>query len=266
MTEMTGCLVTVEGNYFALAGSIDRKKVKKTYKIVVRVAAPEGALSVIKNKLLDRVLTRLNPDYHTYHTHEITGITDLEGRPLMGYSNVRIMNFNQIAEYVVAQRLPLKLELYTELDTLRTMVFLAETNTQEFARKQLIIEKEAKEDAVLAALNPELFDLKHPIAVPVVTEVPTIEPAKNISDQKVQQTWDEKQKKFIPITDFKEDFERESEAPYGTNVDDEGLAQTPPATGTGSGGMIQNPSVTASETFGDNLETLQTKKTLMDEL
>ncbi len=235
MTDLlNGCLVTVQGNYFALAGSVDRKKVKKPYRVTVRVAAPEGALSVIKNKLLDRVLTKLYEDYHTYHTHEITGITDLEGRPLMGYTNVRIMDFNQIAAYVHTNQLPLKLELYTDLDTLRTMVFLAETNRKLFHTKQIVLEREAKEDAVLAELNPDLFDKKHPINIPIVTEVPNIEPAKKVQDQRVQETWDAKKGKYVPVDEFEEDFDRDEEAPYGTNVDDEVdvkqdtfLAQTP---------------------------------------
>ncbi len=228
MSMLNGCLVTVEGHYFALAGSIDRKKVKKSYKIQVRVGAPEGALSVIKNKLLDKVLAKLYPDYHTYHTHQITGITDLEGRPLMGYSNVRIMNFNQIAEYVRTKGLPLKLELYTELDTLRTMVFLAETNAKEFARKQIILERDAREDAMLAELNPELFDLKSPISIPVVENVPKIEPDKKI--QHIDQTWDSKQGKYVPISEFKEDFDRPEEAPYEDTIDDEvgACPQNPP--------------------------------------
>jgi hypothetical protein len=234
MSIENGCLVTVEGNYFALAGSVDRKKVKKPYKITVRVAAPEAALSVIKNKLLDRVLARKYNDYHTYHTHEITGLTDLQGHALMGYTNVRIMNFNQIADYIRAKGLPLKLELYTDLDTLRTMVFLAESNETEFIRKQAVLEIEAKEDALLARLNPELFDKAHPINVPAVTEVPNIEPSKKIQDQRETMTWDEKQKKYIPSKDYVEDFTREDEKPYGANVDDEILKagdinQNPPA-------------------------------------
>ncbi len=231
--SLTGCLVTVEGNYFALAGSVDRKKVKKPYKITVRVAAPEGALSVIKNKLLDRCLAKRYNDYHTYHTHEITGFTDLQGNALMGYTNVRIMNFNQIAQYVRNNQLPLKLDLYTDLDTLRTMVFLAETNRKLFDTKQLVLEKEAIEDAQLAELNPDLFDSKHPIKIPELTEVPTLEPSKKVTDQRVQQTWDDKKKCYVPIDEFEEDFERPEEAPYGSNVDDEvgedTLAQNPPA-------------------------------------
>ncbi len=222
--EITGCLVTVEGAYFALAGRVDRKKVKKPYRIQVRVAAPEGALSVIKNKLLDKVLAKKYPDYHTYHTHEITEITDLKGQPLLGYTNVRIMNFNQIADYVRANNLPLKLELYTELDTLRTMVFLAETNEPEFYRKQIILESEAREDAVLALLNPDLFDIKRPIAVPTVDEVTIIEPDKKVQNK--AQTWDEKKKAYVPVDEFQEDFDREEEAPYGSNVDDE-IEQNP---------------------------------------
>lgn len=218
MINGNGCLVTVEGHYFALAGSVDRKKVKKAYRIRVKVAAPEGALSVIKNKLLDRVLAKLYPDYHTYHTHEITGITDLQGQTLMGYTNVRIMNFNQIANYVKINNLPLKLELYTELDTLRTMVFLAETNAVEFERKQILLESEAKEDAILAELNPELFDRKKPIAIPIVEDVPKIEPDKKV--QHVDQTWDSKQGKYVPTDEFVEDFDRPEEKPYGEDVID----------------------------------------------
>ncbi len=241
MSELIGCLVTVEGHYFALAGSVDRKKVKKPYKITVRVPAPEGALSVIKNKILDRALTKVHKDYHTYHTHEITGITDLNGNPLMGYSNVRIMNFNQIAQYVRVNNLPLKLELYTDLDTLRTMVFLAETNEKLFAIKQIVLEREAQEDSLLAALNPDLFDKAHPIHVPIVTEVPNIEPAKKVQDQRVQQTWDEKKKAYVPVSEFEEDFDRPEEAPYETysngavkgddEVGDEGatINQNPPS-------------------------------------
>lgn len=224
MSNVNGCLVTVEGSYFALAGRVDRKKVKRPYKIQVKVAVPEGALSVIKNKLLDKVLAKKYPDYHTFHTHEITEITDLEGRALMGYSNVRIMNFNQIADYVRANNLPLKLELYTELDTLRTMVFLAETNEKEFIRKQIILEKDAKEDAVLADLNPDLFSKKNPITVPTVEEVAKIEPDKKV--QEVAQTWDAKKNKYVPITEYQEDFNRPEEAPYGENVDHE-LSQEP---------------------------------------
>ena len=239
----------MEGHYFALAGSVDRKKVKKLYRIQVRVATPEGALSVIKNKLLDRILARKYPDYHTYHTHEITGITDLEGRPLIGYSNVRVMDFNQIANYVSLNNLPLKLELYTELDTLRTMVFLAETNETEFHRKQIVLERDAKEDAVLAALNPDLFDIRRPIAVPIVAEVPKIEPDKKI--QHIDQTWDSKLKKYVPTNEFVEDFDRDEEKPYGEDViaADEGegnkeqiLRQNPPEE-VGAGSTAETPSL-----------------------
>ncbi len=225
MVMEQGCIVQVEGYYFALAAGVRGKKVKRPYKIQVRVASPDGALSVIKNKLLDRVLAKKYPDYHTYHTHEITELTNLSGEALMGYTNVRIMNFNQIADYVRHNNLPLKLELYTELDTLRTMVFLAETNAVEFERKQILLESEAREDAALAKLNPDLFDIAKPIAIPIVEEVPVLEADRK--KQHVDQTWDSRQKKYVPVTEFVEDFTRPEEAPYGENVDDE-INQSPP--------------------------------------
>jgi len=217
---MNGCIVTVEGDYFALASDDGRKKNKKRYKIEARVASPDGALSLIRNKLLDRILTKKYADFHTFRTHEITKITDLNGKALIGYTNVRLMDFNQIAEYVKANNLPLRLELYTDLGTLRDMVFLAETNTKEFAIKQAQLVKEVAEDRLLAELNPDLFD-----GVPVETpklDIVDIEPAP--TKPKVEQVYIAGQG-YVPIDKFEENFDREDEAPYPEGVDDEGSTE-----------------------------------------
>lgn len=215
---MEGCIVTVEGDYFSLASDDGRKKNKKRYKIEARVASPEGALSLIKNKLLNRILSRKYPDFHTFRTHEITKITDLNRKPLMGYTNVRLMDFNQIATYVKDNRLPLRLELYTDLGTLRQMVFLAETNKKEFAIKQGQLEKEVKEDKLLAELNPDLFDGVE-VEIPDLNIVNT-EPKPN-EDKKVEQVY-VKGRGYVPVEEFEEDFNRKGEEPYGEDVDIEG--------------------------------------------
>ncbi len=213
---MKGCIVTVEGDYFALASDDGRKKNKKRYKIEARVASPDGALSLIRNKLLDRILTKKYDDFHTFRTHEITQITDLQGQPLIGYTNVRLMDFNQIAKYVKANNLPLRLELYTSLGTLRDMVFLAETNTKEFAIKQAQLVKEVAEDRLLAELNPELFD---GIAVDTPTlDIVDIEPAP--TKPKVEQVYIAG-RGYVPVEEFEENFDREDEAPYSDDIDNE---------------------------------------------
>ncbi len=213
---MVGCIVTIEGEYFALASDDGRKKIKRPYKIEARVKSPDGALSLIRNKLLNKILTKKYEDYHTFRTHQISKITDLNGEALIGYTNVRLMDFNQIANHVRLHKLPLKLELYTDLGTLRSMVFLAETNVKEFHIKQGQLAKEAAEDAVLAELNPDLFDgaeIKTP-----ESGVLDIEPAPPA--QKVEQVW-VKGRGFVPIDDFEEDCNRPDEAPYEDNLDDE---------------------------------------------
>ncbi len=211
---MNGCIVTVEGDYFALASDDGRKKNKKRYKIEARVASPDGALSLIRNKLLDRILTKKYDDFHTFRTHEITKITDLQGKPLIGYTNVRLMDFNQIAKYVRDNNLPLRLELYTDLGTLRDMVFLAETNTKEFAIKQAQLVKEVAEDKLLAELNPDLFDGLD-VETPTL-DIVDIEPTPQ--KKKVEQVYIQG-RGYVPVDEFQENFDRPEEAPYDDNVD-----------------------------------------------
>ncbi len=154
---MNGYLVVVEGDYFGSASEFDRKREKYPYRVTVKVPRPEGALSLIKNKLLDKVLRRNYANYHIWRTHQLVSITNLDGSKVPGLTDPRLMDFNDLAEYVRANDLPLKLELYTDLGYLRTMVYLAETNQHEFRIKQENLEREHKEDVELALLNPEVF-------------------------------------------------------------------------------------------------------------
>ncbi len=154
---MTGYLVTIEGDYFGVASEYDRKREKFPYRITVKVPQPEGALSLIKNKLLDKVLRRNYDDYHAWRTHQLVSITNLDGSKVQGLSDPRLMDFNDLADYVRRNKLPLKLELYTDLGFMRTMVYLAETNQHEFLIKQANLAKECEEDKALAELNPELY-------------------------------------------------------------------------------------------------------------
>ncbi len=164
---MQGFLVTVEGDYFGTPMRNDRKKEKFPYKVQVKVPKPSGALSLIKNKLLDKVLQRNYSNYHTYRTHQLTSITNLDGSKVHGLTDPRLMDFNDLAIYVAQHQLPLKLELYTDLDYFRKMVYLAQTNQREFRAKQDLLEKEVDENKALAALNPEL---EKPLEPPLTLE------------------------------------------------------------------------------------------------
>ncbi len=154
---MNGFLVTVEGDYFGAPRSGDRKKEKFPYRIQVKVPTPEGALSLIKNKLLDKVLRRNYDNYFAYRTHQLVSITQVDGSKVYGLTDPRLMDFNDLAAYVKQNNLPLKLELYTDLGYFRTMVHLAQTNQREFLIKQANLEQDCEEDRMLAELNPDLL-------------------------------------------------------------------------------------------------------------
>ncbi len=154
---MEGYLVVVEGDYFGAASEFDRKREKYPYRITAKVPKPEGALSLIKNKLLDKILRRNYPNYHGWRTHQLVSITNLDGSKVHGLSDPRLMDFNDLADYVRRNKLPLKLELYTDLGYFRTMVYLAETNQHEFLIKQARLEIDHDEDKKLAELNPEIY-------------------------------------------------------------------------------------------------------------
>ncbi len=154
---MNGYLVLVEGDYFGTATEYDRKREKYPYSVTVKVPRPEGALSLIKNKLLDKVLRRNYPNYHAWRTHQLVSITNLDGSKVHGLSDPRLMDFNDLAAYVRKHKLPLKLEFYTDLGFLRKMVYLAETNQHEFHIKQGNLEREYREELELKRLNPEIY-------------------------------------------------------------------------------------------------------------
>ncbi len=166
---MKGYLVTVEGDYIGSATEFDRKRQKFPYRIKVVVANPEGALSVIKNKLLGKALRRQYPNYHMWRTHQLVSIVNRDGSKVQGITNIRLMDFDDLADYVRKNKLPVKLELYTDLGYLRKMVFLAETNQHEFRIKQLNLEKDCEQNKQLRELNPDLYDTFDP--APIETKV-----------------------------------------------------------------------------------------------
>ncbi len=164
---MKGYLVTVQGDYFGSATEFDRKRQKFPYEIEVVVNSPDRALSIIKNKLLGRALRRKYPNYHIWRTHQLVSITNQDGSKVHGITNIRLMDFDDLANYVRVNKLPVKLELYTDLGYFRKMVFLAETNQHEFRIKQATLEKDCEEERQLRELNPDLYDTATP--VPKVT-------------------------------------------------------------------------------------------------
>ncbi|MCK5664842.1 MAG: hypothetical protein KAI17_15230, partial [Thiotrichaceae bacterium] len=149
-----GFRVTVEGEYFT--PGVAGKKGLGTYKIEVMLPKMEAALSVIKNKLLDRAIKLKHPESVGYRTHTITNVVCLDGSSAVNAITPNEMNYSQLIEYVANKKLPVDPETFPEIAHLRAAIILAENDPKEFARKQAIAAEDQAENKALAELNPGL--------------------------------------------------------------------------------------------------------------
>ena len=152
-TTVRGYAITVEGDYAVASTEVPGKKMKKPYSITVNVPELEGALSVIKNKLLDKVLKMKYPGYLTFYTHEI-----VDTRPLTAdtppAANVAYMSIDQLRNHVKSERFPIRIEDYgDDVKNLRAAVVDCVLNPQGFAEREAKRLASIKEDKELDALN-----------------------------------------------------------------------------------------------------------------
>ena len=155
-TAIRGYAVTLEGEYLVPAIESPGKKVKKPYRITVNVPELEGALSTIKNKLLDKVLKMKYPGYLTYVTHEI-----VEAKPLTAdtppAANVAYMTLEQLQAHVRAigaRECPIDLAAYgDDVKNLRAAVVDWTLNPKGFEAREERRLASIKEDRALEALN-----------------------------------------------------------------------------------------------------------------
>ena len=73
MKVLSGYKITVEGQYYVALGEGKGKGLKR-YKLDINLPSMDSALSVIKNKILDPILSKLYIDYVSYRTHNITNV------------------------------------------------------------------------------------------------------------------------------------------------------------------------------------------------
>jgi hypothetical protein len=152
-TAVKGYAITVEGDYAVASTEVPGKKMKKQYSITVNVPELEGALSTIKNKLLDKVLKMKYPGYLTYYTHEI-----VDTKPLTAdtppAANVAYMNLAQLQNHVRDQRLPIDVEKYgSDVKNLRAAVVDCVLNPGGFVEREKKRLVSIAEDKALEALN-----------------------------------------------------------------------------------------------------------------
>lgn len=150
---LRGYAVTVEGEYLVASAEVQGKKNKCPYKVTVNVPTLEGALSTIKNKLLDKVLKMKYPGYITYITHEI-----VEAKPLTTDTpppaNVAYMGWDELVAHVRAEKLPITPAAYGDnVKELRRAVVDCVLNPSGFSEREASRLASIREDAELEALN-----------------------------------------------------------------------------------------------------------------
>jgi len=177
VTPLRGYAVTVVGKYTTPAGDTIGKKITRPYEITVNLPTLEGALSTIKNKLLDKMLRMKYPGYITYLTHEIK-----EVRPLSPdtpeSNNVEFMTPEALLRFVEVRGIPVELANYDngrDIKNLRASVVDYLLNTKDFTKREERRVAELKEDKALADLNPAMVATSVATSAPVGTESPVQE-------------------------------------------------------------------------------------------
>lgn len=152
-TPLKGYAVTVRGLYTTPAVDAPGKKVKKDYEIVANVASLDGALSTIKNKLLDKMLKMKYPGYVTYLTHEITDVRPLSTETPPA-DNVAYMNAEDLVSHIRMVRAPIDPKNYEgDVVGLRSAVVDFTLNPKGFKDREAKRLADRKETAELEALN-----------------------------------------------------------------------------------------------------------------
>lgn len=136
--------VTVEGQYYALAGS---KKDTKHYSIKFRAddtIKKSGFLSAFRNALIAKsgvktailnMMLQKYPDYKRFRTHHIEEVVNLtyKNKPV---KELALMNYNQIVRFIDWKQYPVDIDLYPTITDLRQAVKDYRGNPEVFIKQQ----------------------------------------------------------------------------------------------------------------------------------
>jgi len=156
--RLRGYKVTVEGNYSAPSVDTPGRKVKCRYSIEVNLPSLEGALSVIKHKMLDKMLKVKYPNYITYLTHEITDVHPLTPDTPES-NNVAYMSATGLLNFVATRGVPIDINDYDggkDIRSIRAAVTDYLTNPKDFKMREDRRLAAVRVDKELEAMNPTL--------------------------------------------------------------------------------------------------------------
>lgn len=155
-----GFQVTVRGQYYANAREGARGKVLRNYHITFKLPSSENVLSVVKNKILNRVLPLKYPDYTGFRTHILEEIKALDGSSHEFPLHVR--SAEQIAVYVKERGLPVKVDTYDDLIELRQAVLDCEKDPEAFVKRDVKRLADRMLDKEILEMNPDFKEADEP--------------------------------------------------------------------------------------------------------
>lgn len=153
-----GFLVTVGGQFFATYRDADghtQKKIKN-YRIQVKLATMDAALSTIKNFLLEPALKKKYPEYTRYRTHVIKHVEPLSGSKRI--SDFRYMNLSQLNDFVEDNGFEIDCSLFTDVQELRDAINRYNDNPEAYAIWEEQIGDVKRKKIELAELNPDILN------------------------------------------------------------------------------------------------------------
>ncbi len=154
-----GYKIRVKGEYYAPAPSGAHGKIKKDYTAEFNVTQLDGALSIIKNKLLKLALTKKYPDFIADRTCYIIDATPLNAATPKS-NNLAYMDRDQLESYVLMSqpRIPINpdSESYPDVTHLREAIIDYIQTPDGFKEREALRQEKRAEDRELALLNPEL--------------------------------------------------------------------------------------------------------------
>lgn len=154
-----GYAVTVVGDFYVPAKDAPGKKVLKPYKIQVNLPHLDGALSVIKNRLLDVALRKKHgaEGYLGYHTHHIEKAVPLGNSPAVRH--LQYMDRAGLEAFIADERsrgCTIDASFYRDVEKLRNAVMDYAQNPQGFEKREAARQADLKTQAELEAMNPDL--------------------------------------------------------------------------------------------------------------
>jgi hypothetical protein len=155
-----GYAVTVKGEFYAPAKDAPGKKITKPYEVTINLPSldmdGQGALSVIKNKLLDQVLRKKHAQdgYLGFRSHEIVKAVPLGNSPAVAH--LQYMDRAALEKFIADNRVPILPALYPDVAQLRQSVMDYAQNPKNFEKREAERQADLKQRAELLALNPDL--------------------------------------------------------------------------------------------------------------